>query len=190
MAKTKELGRPAQVFLCIISEGNEVCPNIAYKDGKCVSHYTSEKYEETRQLIMKSNEELSQKEKLRIANLIQTNPKIYKVNPSEKNALNKPYWIWNEHGNYYGQFDEKGHEVIRCECSGCNVCIDHQLTDKQKENRHCIYCRCSGCVCEARNKTNRVPDNHPLPAYWDNACRGSCESCGQIIEDSEACVIF
>ena len=190
MEESTELGRPTQVLLCIVSEGTKYCPNIVSKDGKCLLHNQleekkifSKKLEEAEQLIIKRDQQ-------RIKNIIQTNPQIYKVNSSELTALNQPNWIWNEYMNYYGQFDEDGNLVICCQCSACKRENFECLTEKQKENVHCIDCQCRHCVCEARNKAGRVPHNYPVPAYWDNACRGSCESCRQKIEDSETCIII
>lgn len=122
-------GRPSLVYLCIVSKNGEYCPNIVYKDGYCIEHNESRQYNIRRDAVLK--------EKLRISDLIKTNPEIYKCDLSEKIASNKPNWIWNKQMGYHGQFDEHGNEIMRCQCSVCNS----SNNDKQKENPHCVSCR-------------------------------------------------
>lgn len=204
-----KLGRPTTFYLCEKMDNGAYCPHLVYRDGFCFVHCQklneNQNEKQTPNLnnkilcnLVKYDDELCGgvvyidnlcyihfTEKNRISEIIKKDPNKYKTDISQSLADSSPKWIWSI--DHYGQFNINGIELIRCDCPACTY--RDEIHDTQFSNGHCQYCLCNKCVCQARVANNQVPDKYPRLPYWDNACRGSCDSC-KVIYENNSCVIL
>jgi hypothetical protein len=72
---------------------------------------------------------------------------------------------------FYAQYNKDGTIAVRCQCQGCSAEVINT-----NQSKHCTYCMCEHCVCEARVNIG-LYDDHAMTPYWDNPCLGRCVAC-------------
>lgn len=81
----------------------------------------------------------------------------------------------------HGTWPTQDDVVAACECSAC---LEFEALDESDRhwrsrnylNRHCCYCSCRWCVCDAR-KGSEEYSTYTVTPYWDNLCWGGCPVC-------------